>query len=123
MREIKFRAWNIATKTMIDLKKITPLALNMDTDGLFLPFSEGLPLMQYIGLKDVDSKEIYEGDIVELKSGSAYEVVWDKSGWGLIHAKRDGDKYGVYRRNIDLDSDNKVVIGNIYENPELLQSL
>jgi len=62
MREIKFRAWNVATKVMVDLKKITPLALNIDTNGLFIPFSDGLPLMQYTGLKDKNGKECYEKD-------------------------------------------------------------
>lgn len=66
-REIKFRAWNTHTKTMIDLKKITPLALDQnigECDGLFLPFQDVFILMQYTGLKDKNGKEIYEGDIV-----------------------------------------------------------
>jgi len=66
MREIKFRAWNVATKTMIDLKKMTPLALNMDTDGLFIPFSDGLIIEQFTGLTDKAGREIYEGDWARL---------------------------------------------------------
>lgn len=67
MREIKFRAWHEAVKIMIDLHMITPFALNINTDGLFIPFSDGIHLMQYTGLKDKNGKEIYEGDIVEDK--------------------------------------------------------
>lgn len=56
MRELKFRAWNMVTKTMIDLKKVTPFVLNIDTDGLFIPFS-GMPIMQYTGLKDKNRRK------------------------------------------------------------------
>ena len=65
MREIKFRAWHQDTKKMLDLKKMTPLALSpsLDQDGLYIPFIKDLPLMQYTGIKDKDGVEIYEGDI------------------------------------------------------------
>ena len=74
-REIKFRAWNKEDKIMVDLQKITPLALNdmMNTQlnlqgrsGLFIPFFKELELMQYTGLKDRNGlTEIYEGDIID----------------------------------------------------------
>ena len=122
MRKIKFRAWNIITKTMIDLKKITPLALNIDTDGLFIPFSDGLPLMQFTGLSDKSGTEIYEGDIVRFSDywfgdnkikKSIEKIEWDSKEacytWELTQTGyKDGPEWCE-------------VIGNIYENPELLK--
>ena len=107
MREIKFRAWNIQTKTMIDLKKITPLALNMDTDGLFIPFS-GMPLMQYTELKDKNEVEIYEGDIVKMKRKGVEKTITVEIPF-------------VYIWNFNGEKDDTwEIIGNIHENPELL---
>ena len=40
----------------------------------------------------------------------------------MIDAKREGDKYGTYTKNLTLiDPDNPIIIGNIFENPELLK--
>ena len=119
MREIKFRAWNVITKTMIDLKKITPLALNMDTDGLFIPFSDGLPLIQYTGLLDKNGKEIYEGDIIE----------WGHQRFGLVKSRIEfiAGSFQHYPnvRGVNSGVLNGIIcsceiIGNIYENPELI---
>jgi len=123
-RPIKFRAWNVITKTMIDLKKMTPLALNMDTDGLFIPFSDGLPLMQFTGLKDSKKIDIYEGDIVRYYVEEMFfkgEVV----GWiefddsnGCFRVVHDSTSMGFCA--IDISFSQIEIIGNIYENPELL---
>ena len=108
MKEIKFRAWNIATKTMIDLKKVTPFALDMDTDGLFIPFSDGLILMQYIGLKDKEGREIYEGDIIRNEDRGIQLIEF------IPPCFRSKLYPTLYHRDWE-------VMGNIYENPELLE--
>ncbi len=113
MRDIKFRGWNVKTKTMLDLKAITPLAMdsNLECDGLFLPFADEVILMQYTGLKDKNGVEIYEGDID--KCGGV--VVWNQDDASFymdhpseMHALIDTDKWFE-------------VIRNIHANPTLLE--
>ena len=122
MREIKFRAWHKETKKMIDLKKITPLALRDNIDGIFLPFKDGIILVQFTGLLDKNGKEIYEGDIVrynktnEKTTTTVAEVFWNTlgmGGWWLVDLP---DRYHSGGMHIDSIE----VIGNIHENPELL---
>lgn len=132
MRQIKFRAWNIAAKKMIDLKKITPLALNMDTDGLFIPFSDGLPLMQFTGLHDKNGKEIYEGDIVRQWQLDS----WDKENDKAVLVPTDSVSFVEYRTHgfwIEEESfgwegeglwhwDMLEILGNIFEHPNLIDN-
>lgn len=117
-RQIKFRAFNIVTKIMIDLHKITPLALNIDIDGLFIPFSDEMILMQFTGLLDLNSKEIYEGDIVKVIDHSIDKLNGNNIvGWSIPGAywKLEGKLPFLLHKGGYMQ-----VIGNIYENPELL---
>lgn len=73
---------------------------------------------QFTGIKDKNGKEIYEGDIVICKYGPqiAMEVKWVDEGFRTL-GKYNGDNYVGYVKN------SAEVIGNIYENPELLNLL
>ena len=93
-REIKFRAWSKTNKKLIDLQKITPLALNasMNTQmalqgsgGLFIPFHNDIVVEQFTGLKDCKGKDIYEGDIVEPKYNhiSPFEVKFEEGKFNI----------------------------------------
>lgn len=140
MREIKFRAWNPESKKMFyDFdQNIKEVALGKSIH-LFV-YETGLAyktLMQYTGFKDFDGKEIYEGDILEYVSFRRHEnkrkeiVEFDeKCGGWYVHKQADAlcnilfeqhDEEWQKKQNFKPSIKHKVrVIGNIYENPELL---
>lgn len=125
MREIKFRAWD---KTRKQIFKVTNIDLLRERVEIWvsliatvLRFSE-IELMQYTGLKDKNSVEIYEGDILKnekgyigyvafLKQESGYVVVLKNSDYRLGH-RNTGEHYKVAQGH--------EVIGNKFDNPELL---
>ena len=72
-------------------------------------------LMQYTGLKDKNGVEIYEGDILSFSPFSNEVVFWEKSYWAL--GKENGWSYPLYL----MDSTQWEIIGNIYQNTELLE--
>lgn len=107
---------------MINLKAITPFALNegMKGDGLYLPFFEELPLMQYTGLKDKNGKEIYEGDklldnsILNKEPERILTVEWRESECCFAFNEIPNSAFfPVYAPTLEI-------IGNVFENPELL---
>lgn len=107
-REIKFRIWDNTLKQME-----APFTLNDDFDCM-QGWLDGCQLMQYTGLKDKNGKEIYEGDIIRLPIGELGNVIYFEP-----YAAFVGDSDGILTQ-LDLGADIEV-IGNIYENPELLQ--
>lgn len=75
---------------------------------------------QYTGLKDKNGREIYKGDICKDSMGWIFEVLWDNENARFIGCQRKsrGDTYICYvGREPAVE-----IIGNIYENPELLES-
>jgi len=109
-REMKFRVFD-------DDGMIGPDDLAFEKYGLLADQLNSEPtLMQYTGLKDKNGKEIYEGDIVN----SWYEE-YNTGGIGSEFKKHIVEfKMGAFTNCINTYKPIEV-IGNIYENPELLE--
>ena len=69
---------------------------------------------QYTGLKDKNGKEIYEGDILEYETGYRDSVLYDEGCFWAAGSKSCDYLYGSLKWA-------PIVVGNIYENPELLK--
>jgi uncharacterized phage protein (TIGR01671 family) len=78
---------------------------------------ENAILMQYTGLKDKNGKEIWEGDVVRVKWGGIGDVVFEDGGF-VSRGESGRVKYPVCES--DVAARELEVIGNIYENPELV---
>ncbi len=135
MREIKFRAWDKDGKIMV-----------FSMDGFVEDFDvfsigdwcnkAGYELMQYTGLKDVNGKEIYEGDVVEWDDNSKGRwrrrcvVGWEQSHYTLNGYFYDANIKGSKRHAIEFsfgsfmyESDGELeVIGNIHEHSQLMET-
>ena len=112
MREIKFRQWmrnRFHYMEFVNKRYFTgPESLNLDM----------CPLEQFTGLRDKNGREIYEGDIVTIKSNPDISVVrWHAPSCSFRAKRVNGSSYfGNY--NIPEVE----VIGNIHQNPELLEA-
>lgn len=128
MREIKFRAWLKYGKEIVDVEEIDFMneVINyIDNDyenneqEIIGAYFENIELMQYTGLKDKNNKEIYEGDIVKLRSNHGIGVIKYYDEWGAFIVEyikpRPLAVLGMNYYKEDIE-----VLGNIYENPELL---
>lgn len=106
MREIKFRAWDTTSNQMMGSSSLTDYFKRWSGP----PNGEAFYVMQFTGLKDKNGKEIYEGDIMKITE-HYHEVFWD--------IDRAMFRTKVYSLTSSIQWDGEV-IGNIYENPELL---
>lgn len=140
-REIKFRAWDIMNRIMIPSFEIWQInqddSLRTYIDGYGKVSPNSLNLMQYTGLKDKkrtkeypEGQEIYEGDILKYVGSkctecgthnmypnhSLYIITWDNKHTGFDCETQKKDNYmdsSIWHTDME-------VIGNIYENGDLL---
>jgi hypothetical protein len=132
VREIKFRAWIIAEKRMVNVAGLGVCNYNDYPEGGFYddnPYilvgpgiygdyysydMDDVEMMQYTGLKDKNGVEIYEGDIIYYHANESKAIASLKPE-DFVNQFVVSDEEPVL-----LDSKYMEVIGNIYENPELL---
>jgi hypothetical protein len=131
MRQIKFKAWDDKNKVMMPNVGILGLsesfAYGHNRDWLYNSmewggeeeFIQSPVLLQYTGLNDKNGKEIYEGDVVTTNGGHPAEVIWQAYiAKFLLQSLGEGRGYlDWFEKRFEPGFE---VIGNIYENPELL---
>jgi uncharacterized phage protein (TIGR01671 family) len=130
MREFKFRAWDDEAKKMYSPEDLEQPEVKEDTKKsiygylsfgvlLIYDFREKEPIqfvpMQSTGWFDKKQNEIYEGDIVQIKD-DIYQIIWSEEISGFILLSTDG----VIMMGGDYITDDIEVIGNIYENQDLI---
>ena len=130
MREIKFRSYHESTKTMV--YSSPTWSDSSSIHGWIATMFEGChpdnlsPLMQFTGLKDKNGKEIYEGDVIKF---SRYWSDHFEVGTGNVFFFEDEAVY-LYTHGpkvIEFPTLGEIskeveIIGNIYENPELVSN-
>ncbi len=124
MREIKFRAWEPLEGVFY-----TPIigrdgrSWDCYRDDEAFPVND--PIMQYTGLKDKNGVEIYEGDIIDYAYYGRYSIEYNNTFAQFETAciEKSGTEMFMYTNLFEGDSMhiNAEVIGNVYENPELLE--
>ena len=131
-RIIKFRAWDKADVNVYssptDSKRMSFYGSTFDMDDnenslkFFTPKDKQPPfgdhnsmeryeLMQFTGLLDKNGKEVYEDDVVQ-KGKTCWKIEWRMGMWGVYTKHYGWSPLSEWKHH--------EVIGNIYENPELL---
>jgi len=131
MRETKFRAWDKDNKVMIYPDHIFPQEESIDCFGevqlipaWFIETKDRL-FLQYTGLHDKNGKEIYEGDITcrHWDNGTWQNgvIIYDEASFLWKEIGGDEKHRLGFLHPIGINTKHSEVIGNIYENPELLK--
>lgn len=140
MRELKFRAFHKPSKEMVDVYALFGSLIFVDIKNDTIPLArQDCELMQYTGLKDVEGKEIYEGDIIVIPDQFYNEgeldhyvgiVEFISSSWKYTLKCVDSERVSILEGlndmlnaigYIDNAKTHFKVIGNIYENKELVK--
>ena len=119
MKEIKFRSWDRLNNKMkpvyaleFEYNFVKTEETNGDDNSFKNQETDRHVLMQYTGYEDNNDKELYEGDIIQIRSGHYHMGVWEFEGVEVVEDIRCVLNHIGYGEKFNI-------IGNIYENPEL----
>jgi hypothetical protein len=135
-REIKFRAWSKEERQMFNVGGLTNIDYPINHRYRYVtiavrdagvindatPQVRTIELMQYTGLRDKNGKDAYEADLVRDWEGiDLYEVVWN-SKWACFELNRLTHNNDTALDDMDSLPTSFEVVGNRYENPDLLEA-
>jgi uncharacterized phage protein (TIGR01671 family) len=122
MREIKFRAWDNTGEAWLNDKISIALSGTKLYEGkpihtMLGKLAGNIFYMQYTGLYDIDGVEMCEGDIVKDKGNKISDVKFMNGCFCVKYEENEVKSLFDYM----FDNDFLEVVGNIYENPEMLK--
>jgi len=136
MNKVKVRVWNTKSKYFLNIEEDPDYLFGIDSDASLYLIDNGNPVNDenYIiqlctGVKDDEGNDIYEGDILEARYAPSYdlqkyEVKWNQNGASFV-CYRKHENPSVQFEQLPLQPSNSMenlkVLGNIFENLELLE--
>lgn len=127
MREIKFRVWDKSNKIMYEKAMVGNFPDTVPVvwtdygcrEGWYHIEPKECEVMQYTGLKDKNGTEVYEGDVLKVYDDFFRNGLDDE--YGIIKFDKGRFYLNTFKNYLNESWINFEVIGNIYENPELLE--
>jgi len=122
MRPIKFRAWHVENKTMVNFDMEKVIKDQYQQAHLCALIAGAHPdghLMQFTGLTDINGNDIYTGDILHHLDPVSFDPL-------LVEFNEDKAHYQIRMEQLTKSTINQLelaIIGNIYQSPELLESV
>ena len=134
---MKFKGWDVQNKKMLTPNQFNSLLSYAELPELdfWLNNRENVIPLQYMGIKDINKEEIYEEDILELQTPNKIRIFFRKYKWvygyvimpfyvddGYTMLFNLPPEYGCTRDCHLIKLDKYKIIGNTFENPELLKN-
>lgn len=120
----KFRAWSTDKKIMAEVRTLRFTDELVETDKFVERSIEGVKLMQSTGLLDKNGKEIFEGDILVAETDDEavnVRIFWDEKHALFMFESKKYNEIEPLAELVEATAYPFEIIGNVYENPELLE--